>query len=68
MKTIARNLTAAVAVGAIFSMTACSMNTQPPSDPSEAAEETAGEGESEKPKKTLEGMKGDKMEKADAEE
>lgn len=70
MKKMTRQVAALVAVGSAFALSACTMGTpKEAADPSEAMTEEAEEaGEGEEPKKALEGMKGDRMEKAGAEE
>ena len=65
MKTIARNVAALIAVGLVLSVAACGGTPPKPADADDAAVSADDE---EKPKKELKGMKGDKMEKADAEE
>jgi len=64
MKSMVRNVAAFLAAGILLSVAACG---GAPAKPADADDATATEGE-EKPKKALEKMKGDKMEKADAEE
>ena len=70
MKAIARNTVALIVTGALLSLAACGAATTPEvADPSEAMPEEPGDAaEAEKPKKSLEGMKGDRMEKAGEEE
>ena len=64
MKTIARKVAALVVASSFLTLAACGGNK--PADAKDADDAT--EASEDKPKKGLEAMKGDRMEKADAEE
>lgn len=68
MKAFARNVAIAVTVSSALFVSACGGSAPSPSDATEATDGDAEGAEGEGEKKPLEGMKGDRMEKADAEE